>query len=233
MIKPYFFFSFFLLVLCENVFSQSTFSLPPSENPPFLVNKDYVHGMGVYTYNDQVADTTIKRACESSMQDLHSNTFLSVYIEIFQDGNQKYYEFPELSVMDSSFTFSEEVHSVETQINNGFVYCFSSTDNSLKEFTSNIPDLESLALAPISKNGIWYSLGITNELVNNKNRSWLIAKNEAAKRLSKTISTSITENFAYFKTNIIYRNIVVAKRVIMDGKYYSVIAVSGDDITSF
>lgn len=227
------FLSFLLIMLCETSFSQSIFYL----------DKDYVHGLGVAAYNEELPDTTITQACESSIQDLQSNIFLSVYIEIFQENGASYYEFPEFSILDSTITYKKDSHLIETEIYDGFVYCFTSDDQFSQNYLSNVPSLESLELSPVNKNGIWYALGSYTELVNNRNKAWLLSKNDAANRLSKTKSTSVqtkrvqinndNTSFTYLKTNIIYTNLVVVQRIIKDGKYISIIAVKEEDITTY
>ncbi len=233
----------FSLMLCDVSMSQSIFSFGEQGTPDYTISKDYVHGIGIYSYNEAVRDTSIKRACNNSLQSLNSNSFISVFIEIFRQNGQKYYEFPELSVKDSKFEEADSSIIVETDIYDGNLYCFTSDNRTAANYLSGLPELDQLKTSAVQVGDVWYAAGVSKEIRHNKNRSWLLSKNEAVKRLSKTISTIIQNRrvtigkdvmeMTYFKTNVIFENLVVVKRFIAEDNYISIIAIREQDISSF
>ena len=223
--------------------AQSIFSFGEQGTPDYTISKDYVHGIGIYPYNEAVRDTSIKEACNNSLQSLNSNTFISVFIEIFRQNSQKYYEFPELSIQEPKFEKADSSIIIETDIHDGMLYCYTSDNSTIQNYLSSLPELDQLQTSATQVGDIWYAAGVSREIRHNKNRSWLLSKNEAVKRLSKSISTiiqnrrvSINNDFVemtYFKTNVIFQNMVVVKRFIAGDNYISVIAIREKDISSY
>jgi hypothetical protein len=120
----------FTTALCEISFSQSAFSFDDLNTARLFSNHEYVHGIGaVKAYADEKQNTCI----ESSIESLDSNQFISVFVEIFNEGGRKFFEFPEFAIRQDSSVFSDSILIQDSlQIDQDF-YCFTSPHNPVKQ----------------------------------------------------------------------------------------------------
>ena len=241
--KLFFKIFFFVLqfLLCEKLLSQSIY-FSDTDTLSFSIEENNLHGLGVDPINISSSNSSFTDTCQRAMLDFSSSHFISVHIEIFQNGGNKFYEFPELAIVDSTFEFSENQFDSKLIFGNDSVHCLvkkKKNDSNSLQYT--IPELNMIGLSPIKLNNFWYAIGQAEELIHQKNKTWLMSKNNALKKLAKSLDTEIKSNqiqingslhsFGYFKTRVIFKNVIVVKRMVINSKYYSVIAVSENSIT--
>lgn len=234
---------FFSMILCGNVLSQSSFLLG-DRNLTLVSDYDFTHGFGVEPLSRYDANKSYNKACKSALQELNSNKFLSVYIEEFKTGAYSDYSFPELSVRDSVLSFGEHIVKADSFDVAGQAYCIATIKDDQFKKIDTIPSLDKLSKGPVKVDGVWYALGIEKGSSYNHYVPWIKSKNNALQDLSRTIVTLIQSSvinldyiqteLTYFKSNVIYNDIVVARRFISsDNELISVIAVKESDISDY
>lgn len=226
------------IILCGNLFSQSIF-LDVSQLQP-VADYNFVHGFGVIPSDSYLPDVSREKACEFALEELNSNKFISVYIEQFKTDGNTSYTFPELSVNDTSFTFSYNIVKADSFEIAGSSFCIAADKHTpSKQF--QIPSLEELKISPIKKNGYWYAMGVEKGSGYNPYRSWIKSKNNALKDLTKSIITLVQSStvssgfhyaeFTYLKSFVIYKDIMVARRYITpENELVSVLAIAESNI---
>ncbi len=239
MIRLFFLITLFITALCETSFSQSAFSLDDLETARLFTSRDYVHGIGaVKAY----ADEKNERCLETSIQSLDSNQFISVFVEIFNEGGRKFFEFPEFAIRQDSSVFQDSLIIRDSlQIDQDF-YCFTTALNEQNQSLTP-PALPDLAERPIKVGEYWFSAGAQKNRLSVPVRNFMKSKNEALKKLAQTYSTSVrqelldlngqTASFAYMKTAIIFQDVIVVQRYVSQDFVYSIIAVRESDMSNF
>lgn len=226
--------------------SQSTFFLDDDEVGASLISDySFPHGFGVQPLSSHAPDSSFKRACSYALEELNSNRFLSVYIEEFRAGGYSDYSFPELSIEDSVLTYGTEIAKVDSFALNGFAYCISSETDSLYN-TANLAgygSISALKKSPMKNGNTWFALGTYRSSKYNPYASWVKSKNEAVKELSRAIRMKISsstigdeirsEEIAYFKTNLIFKDITVYRRFISKDQFLTIIAVDENNILEY
>lgn len=239
------------LVLCGNVFSQSTFFLGQNESFPELVyqNND-LHGYGVNKLSNFGGDSTLfKQACESSLIDLNSNLFISVFIEEFKTENESLYNFPEFSIRDTVLSFDEggDIVQVDSFVVDNQVHCITGINNSVGAITTPMPTLEKLMTSPQRVGNTWFAIGKSRKTNFNPSVAWMKAKNDAVQELTKVLKTSVQsitrqyetdervemDEFTYFKSNILYRDVHNIRRYTTNLSFVTVIAVKHEDVMRY
>ena len=229
----------FTTALCEISFSQSAFSLDDLNTARLFSSSDYVHGIGgVKAY----AEDKNAKCIDSSVESLDSNQFISVFVEIFNEGGRKFFEFPEFAIrQDNSMLQDSIIIRDSLQIDQDF-YCFTAHRSQPRE-AFRPPPLSDLAERPIKIGAYWYAAGAQKNRLKVPIRNFKKSKNEALKKLAQTYSTSVkqevldldgsTASFAYMKTAIIFEEVTVVQRYLSRDFVYSIVAVKESNLSNF
>ncbi|MAL18931.1 MAG: hypothetical protein CL670_06420 [Balneola sp.] len=239
------------LVLCGNIFSQSTFFLGQNESSPELIyQNNNLHGYGINKLSNFGGDSTLfQRACESSLIDLNSNLFISVFIEEFKSNDQSLYNFPEFSIRDTVLSLKEggNIVQVDSFVVDRNVHCITGINNGAETITAPMPPLEDLMTSPQRVGDTWFAIGKARKTNFNPSIAWMKAKNDAVQELTKVLKTSVQsitqqyetdervqmEEFTYFKSNILYRDVYNIRRYTTNISFITVIAVKHDDVMRY
>lgn len=235
----------FILVLCGKSFSQGTFFLELDASLTTVGEFNYLHGMGVNNLSSYDEEASYSKACEKALSDLNSNYFLSIYIEEFRLGGQKDYSFPEISVRDTVFNFDDHnLQIIDSFAKAGDAYCtVGFQDYTTSGVKDVIPSIDDVIKTPIKVGNTWFALGASDRGHLNTNISWMRAKNNAVKDLTRVLKTMIQSSIiqlgdkeaeaTYFKSNMIYEDIVVVKRYMTSDNLIVMVAIPNDNIVEY
>ncbi len=235
------------LVLCGNLFSQSTFFLDEDEQPVLIYQSEMVHGFGIEPVYSYSAEEEFEDACQKALEELNSNLFMSVYIEEFQANDYSTYNFPELSIRDTVLTFDENIVKQDSVIINEQAVCVAAPANKSSGINVEIPSLSRLFVGPQKVGNTWFAVGKTRATSYNPSLAWMKAKNNALQDLTKAIRISVQSierqleegdytqsgGITYFKSNLIYNSIYNVRRYTTHKSFLTVIAVKESDVIEY
>lgn len=227
---------FIATVLCAGSSAQSTFFLDEDLEVALLSEYNFLHGFGVSSYSSYQEQDSFDNACENAIEDLNSSVFISIYIEEFRSGVNTDYSFPELSVKDSVLTLDDNIVKQDSFIVSNNAYCVVSFQDNSEAFSeANIPSFDQVRKSPIKVGNHWFALGAEDVSKYNPTLSWMRAKNEALKDLTRVLKTQIQSSvisiddkeaeLTYFKSNIIFEDIIPVRRYLSKDKFIVMIAV--------
>ncbi len=235
------------LVLCGNLFSQSTFFLDEDEQPVLIYQSESVHGFGVEPVYSYSAEEEFEDACQKALKELNSNLFMSVYIEEFKTNDYTTYNFPELSVRDTALVFGDNVVKQDSVIINEQAVCVAAPVNKSSGINVEVPSLSKLFVGPQKIGDTWFAVGKTKATSYNPSLAWMKAKNNALQDLTKAIRISVQSierqleegdytqsgGITYFKSNLIYNGIYNVQRFTTHKSFLTVIAVKESDVIEY
>ena len=231
-------------MLCASLSAQGTFFLKENLEYSLLSEYTFLHGFGVNSYSPYQVQNSFDNACKNAVEDLNSNVFISVYIEEFRTIENTEYSFPELSVKDSLTTSEEDIVREDSFVVSNNAYCIISIKGNKKVIPESIiPEFDQVRKSPIKVGNYWFALGAEYVSIYNSTLSWMKAKNAALKDLTRVLKTHVQSSviaiddrvaeLTYFKSNIIYENVIPVRRYMSKNKYIVMIAVSEDDLYQY
>lgn len=232
------------IVLCGNSSAQSTFFLDDTLEVSLLSEYNFLHGFGVSSYSTYQVQDSFDKACKNATEDLNSNIFISVYIEEFRSGVNTDYSFPELSIKDSLLTLEGNISKQDSFVVSNNIYCIVAFEDAKKTIAESIiPLLDQVKRSPIKVGNFWFALGAQDRSKYNPTLSWMKAKNEALKDLTKVLKTQVQSRvitiddreteLTYLKSNIIYEDVTVVRRYLSKNQFIVMVAVSEDKLCQY
>ncbi|MDR9416734.1 MAG: hypothetical protein RI564_10645 [Gracilimonas sp.] len=217
------------------------------EQLSLVYQDDLLHGLGVQPISSYNPDDAFKKACEDALEDLNSNIFLSVYIEMFKSNDRTLYDFPELSVRDTVLSYENNVVKRDSFAVQDKAFCVAGITNNSTPMSRSTPPLNELMVSPVKVGNTWFAIGKAKSTKYNPTIAWMKAKNDAIQELTKVLKTSVqslsrrvetnstdqSAEMTYFKSNMIYNNIYNVSRYASSRSFVVVIAVRQQDILEY
>ena len=235
------------LVLCGNLFSQSTFFLDEGEQPTLFYAINSIHGFGVEPVYSFGADKEFEDACEKALDELNSNLFMSVYIEEFLSNGNSTYNFPEFSIQDTVLSYGDDIIKQDSLIIGEQAVCIAGLAKKATNIDVAMPPLSELFNGPRKVGDTWFAVGKTRATGYNPSIAWMKAKNDALQSLTKALRISVKSidrqmqegdyiqsgGITYFKSNLIYNGIYNVRRYTTGKSFLTVIAVKQSDVLEY
>ncbi|MEQ9353705.1 MAG: hypothetical protein RJQ00_14100 [Vicingaceae bacterium] len=244
-IKPFIHLLILNLMLWGDSYSQSIFDFSPDSTFEYDLTTNFINGIGVAFAGSYSKDEAFAEACKNSLLSLSSNNFLSVFVEIFKQNDSYYFEFPEFSIETDPDSITMSYSDSLSSSFDDDIFCITSNGKQGVPPSINIPELKDLEQLPRKVGNTWFAFGKEPISKYDHQSAWLKAKNNALKNLAKVYSITIksieynveglSENlgFTEFKTNILFEDIIVLKRMIIGGHQVVIVVIDESNITSF